>query len=126
MSFQDISHWEKNGIFRREGIDSRRMRLLKRGEFPIDDELDLHGFTVEEAEKKLAAFLHCALANELRHVEIIFGRGYRSPGGVGILGPHARMWLANSPGVFGVCAGAGESRQRRRFAETESAGGYLI
>ncbi len=100
MPCQDISHWEKNGIFRRDGIDSRRMRLLKRGDFPIDDELDLHGFTVEEAEKKLAAFLHCALANELRHVEIIFGRGYRSPGGVGILGPHARMWLANSPGVL--------------------------
>jgi DNA-nicking Smr family endonuclease len=66
--------------YRRPQVDERTLRQLKRGEFSIQDEIDLHNLRAGEAEAVLKRFL-----NEARHgfhpcVRIVHGKGLRSEG----------------------------------------------
>ena len=61
--------------FRRDGIQDGVMRKLKRGEYRVDAECDLHGLRVEEAKGALREFLAESLAHRLRCVRIIHGKG---------------------------------------------------
>ncbi len=51
---------------------------LHDGQFSIQDCLDLHGFTVPEAESELDLFIEESLRKGLRCIKIIHGRGLRS------------------------------------------------
>lgn len=64
--------------FRREGVQDRVLRRLKRGEYRVEDVCDLHGLRVEEAKAALREFLAQALARQLRCVRIIHGKGHGS------------------------------------------------
>lgn len=61
--------------FRRAGVQDRVMRKLKRGEYRVEEMCDLHGLRVEEAKQALREFLAHALAQRLRCVRIIHGKG---------------------------------------------------
>ena len=54
------------------------LRRLRRGQYRVEDEIDLHGLTVQEASEQLSAFLRAARARQLRCVRIIHGKGLRS------------------------------------------------
>lgn len=54
------------------------VQRLHQGAFSVQDFLDLHGCTVPEADKLLAAFLKESLQKGLGCVKIIHGRGLRS------------------------------------------------
>jgi len=54
---------------------------LHRGDFSVQDYIDLHGMTVDQAEAALTSFLKAAIARRLYCVKIIHGRGLRSPQG---------------------------------------------
>ncbi len=64
--------------FRRDGVPETVLRRLRRGEFRIDAELDLHGLNAAEASAHLSAFLRAARASNLRCLRIIHGKGLRS------------------------------------------------
>ncbi len=61
----------------RNGITQR----LHEGQFSVQGFLDLHGFTVMEADEELRYFIEDAIRKGLRCVKIIHGRGLRSPKG---------------------------------------------
>ncbi len=64
--------------FLRDGLPPRLLRRLKRGEFSVEDELDLHRMTGAIAEAALRRFLHeCHLAHS-HCVRIVHGKGLRS------------------------------------------------
>jgi DNA-nicking Smr family endonuclease len=65
--------------FLRPGISRMVLRKLRRGQFPIQDTLDLHGLNSDEARKLLLEFLQYATRRNLRHVCIIHGKGRRYP-----------------------------------------------
>jgi DNA-nicking Smr family endonuclease len=68
--------------YRRDGVALTVLQKLRRGEYRIEDELDLHGCTGREAHTQLVAFLGTARARGLRFVRVIHGKGMRSgPGG---------------------------------------------
>ena len=48
--------------FRRPGVAESVLRKLRRGEFRVGGELDLHGLTVAQAKEALRGFLAAALA----------------------------------------------------------------
>ena len=54
------------------------VRRLRRGEYRVESEIDLHGLTVVEARAQLRAFLAEATARRLRCVRIVHGKGLRS------------------------------------------------
>jgi len=79
--------------FQRAGVRTQVVRRLRRGLFPIEDELDLHGLTQTAARDRLARFLTISRDAGRRCVRIIHGKGYRS----GVRGPILKLavdlWL---------------------------------
>jgi DNA-nicking Smr family endonuclease len=63
---------------RRPGVPESALRKLRRGEYGLDDELDLHGLNVAQAKQVLHDFLAEALARHALCVRIIHGKGLRS------------------------------------------------
>ncbi|KAB0536581.1 SMR domain protein [Xanthomonas citri] len=71
--------------YRRENLPSRVFQRLKRGQFSVQDELDLHGATAAQAESLLRQFLLEAHAHEHGCVRIIHGKGLQSDNGAPVL-----------------------------------------
>ena len=65
-------------VYQRPGVQPSVMRRLRRGEYRIEREIDLHGLTVAEAKQALQHFLIEALADRVRCVRIVHGKGLRS------------------------------------------------
>ncbi len=81
-------------IFKRAGVQPAVMRKLRRGQFAVQDQLDLHGMTSREAKLYLVEFLQGCRARGLRCVRIVHGKGRRSPGRLPVLKPKLAHWLA--------------------------------
>jgi DNA-nicking Smr family endonuclease len=89
--------------FLRTGLNSMTLRKLRRGQWPVQDSIDLHGSTTEEARQLLLDFLHHARHSGLRCVNVIHGKGWRAEGGEGILKIRVRHWLTQHPQVMAFC-----------------------
>ncbi len=89
--------------FLRPGLNRMILRKLRRGEWRIQDELDLHGLSSDGARTMLAGFLQAATQHGLRCVNVIHGKGWRSEGRDGILKVLARHWLTQHPQVLAFC-----------------------
>jgi len=63
---------------RRPGVPESVLRKLRRGDYGLDDELDLHGLNLTQAKHALHDFLAEALARHALCVRIIHGKGLRS------------------------------------------------
>lgn len=79
--------------FQRVGVRNQVVRQLRRGLFPIEDELDLHGLTQTVARDHLAQFLTYNRDAGRRCVRIIHGKGYRSGARGPILKIAVDLWL---------------------------------
>ncbi|MFO1049870.1 MAG: Smr/MutS family protein [Geminicoccaceae bacterium] len=75
-------------------LDRRSWLRLRRGRYPIDARLDLHGLNQVEAHGRLAAFLSGAQARGNRCVLVITGRGLRYGGTLREMTPR---WLEAEP-----------------------------
>ncbi|MDT7952912.1 MAG: Smr/MutS family protein [Acetobacteraceae bacterium] len=73
------------------GVDRNTWMRFRGGKLPPQRTLDLHGRTVQHAHAELHAFLGSAMAERLRCVEIITGRGSGERGGV--LRREVPLWL---------------------------------
>ncbi|TAJ80633.1 MAG: DNA mismatch repair protein MutS [Gallionellaceae bacterium] len=85
------------------GLNRMTLRKLRRGTWPPQDSIDLHGLNSDAARKLLVEFLHHATQNGLRCVNVIHGKGWRSEGREGILKVHTRHWLMQHPQVLAFC-----------------------
>jgi DNA-nicking Smr family endonuclease len=65
-------------VFRRAHVQPGVIRRLRRGEYRVQREIDLHGLTVAQAKQALAEFLDQCLGAQVRCVRIIHGKGLRS------------------------------------------------
>jgi DNA-nicking Smr family endonuclease len=79
-----------------EGVDTRLLRQLKRGDFSVQDHLDLHGLTREEAKPVVARFLSEAVAQGKRCVLLIHGRGHGSKDHIPVLKLALSTWLVKA------------------------------
>ena len=68
--------------YRRDVLPAPVFQRLKRGRFSAQDELDLHGATVAQADSLLRTFIAEAHAHEFGCVRIIHGKGRRDDGGM--------------------------------------------
>lgn len=85
------------------GLNRMTLRKLRKGEWPPQDSLDLHGLTNDEARQLLVTFIHHATQNGLRCVNIIHGKGWRDEGRDGILKVNTRHWLTQHAQVLAFC-----------------------
>jgi DNA-nicking Smr family endonuclease len=79
--------------FQRAGVRSQVMRRLRRGLYPTEDELDLHGLSQTTARDQLAAFIARNRDSGRRCVRIIHGKGYRSGARGPVLKSAVNLWL---------------------------------
>lgn len=76
------------------------LRKLKRGDWVIEAELDLHGENIDSARTQVAQFLYHCQQRKMRCVRIIHGKGLSSSAGVPILKLKLKNWLAQMSEVL--------------------------
>ncbi len=79
--------------FRRPGIGPDVTRKLRRGEWSIQRELDLHGLRIDDAREALGGFIREAFKQGLRCVRVVHGKGLGSPGKTPVLKSRVQGWL---------------------------------
>ncbi len=79
--------------FHRSGIRDQVMRRLRRGLYPSEDELDLHGLNQTAARDRLAEFIAHSRDCGRRCVRIVHGKGYRSGARGPVLKAAVNLWL---------------------------------
>lgn len=89
---------------RRIEVEPREVRRLRRGQYTVDQQLDLHGLNVPEARKAIEAFVEKRRKEGDRVVRIIHGKGGHSPRGVGALRGEIAAWLSQGPAKRHVAA----------------------
>jgi DNA-nicking Smr family endonuclease len=83
------------------GLDRASAERLKRGRYPVEGRLDLHGMTQAEAHRALAGFVRISQTIGRRCVLVITGHG-RASGGV--LKTAVPRWLAEPDLRAGILA----------------------
>ena len=92
-------HWEAmveadgDLSFVRPGLPRQILRKLRRGQWVIQDQLDLHGLDREAARVQTAEFLKACERRGLRCVRIIHGKGRGSKNREPVLKLKVRHWL---------------------------------
>lgn len=79
-----------------DGVDARTRRKLRRGDFPVERRLDLHGMDAVAAERYVRLELARALEAGERCVLVVHGRGLHSEGEPA-LKQALPGWLARPP-----------------------------
>lgn len=64
--------------YRQAGVPETVLRRLRRREYRIEAEIDLHGMRLAEARVRLREFLLASLARRLQCLRIVHGKGLRS------------------------------------------------
>lgn len=87
----------------RSGLGIDVLARLRRGHWSVQDELDLHGHTVDEAHDVLSDFVVGAVDRGLRCVRVIHGKGLSSRNREPVLKGKVRRWLAQWNEVLAYC-----------------------
>ena len=90
-------------VYLREGLSREILRRLRRGHWTIQDEIDLHGLTRDQARAALADFLQHCRKRALRCLRIVHGKGLRSPGREPVLKGEVKAWLCKRDEVLAFC-----------------------
>lgn len=91
-------------LFSRHGLQHGLLRKLRRGQFSINKQLDLHGMTVAQARDALTQFLMDCRAANARCVRIIHGKGHGSLHKQPILKGKVNIWLQQRDDVLAFCS----------------------
>ena len=91
-------------LFARPGIQKQTLKKLRRGQFAIEAELDLHGMTVEVARNALSEFLKKCMARSQRCVRIVHGKGLGSINKQPIIKNKVNNWLRQRDEVLAYCS----------------------
>jgi DNA-nicking Smr family endonuclease len=90
--------------FQRPGIQDRVFQKLRRGQFTVDAELDLHGMTISAAKQALSRFLLDVRRRQRSCVRIIHGKGRGSKNGKPVLKVKLQGWLQQRDEVLAYCS----------------------
>jgi len=88
--------------FLRNGFSTRLLKKLRRGDYAIQDELDLHGFVVSDAKQETHGFINECARDNVRAVRIVHGKGRNSAGRTPVLKNMLIGWLSKNQHVVAV------------------------
>jgi DNA-nicking Smr family endonuclease len=86
--------------FRRPHVPQAVLTKLRRGEFVVDGEIDLHGMTGMEAKAALRAFVSECVERHMSCVRVIHGKGRRSGPRGPVLKNIVNHWLQRADDVL--------------------------
>ena len=79
--------------FRRPGIGTDVTARLRKGDWSIQAQVDLHGLRSDEAREALGGFIRASHKQGLRCVRVVHGKGLGSPGKQPVLKTKTQRWL---------------------------------
>jgi DNA-nicking Smr family endonuclease len=97
---ETLLHTDETLSFRRPGMGPDVVRKLRRGNWSIQRQLDLHGFRREDARDALGAFIREANKAGVRCVRVVHGKGLGSPGKAPVLKGRVQSWLIQKQEVL--------------------------
>ena len=77
LSDKDKKDWEKF-VKGDEKVENKDKDFLKNNKEFLEKTIDLHGYTLEEANKKIFQFIESCYLNNINKINIITGKGLRS------------------------------------------------
>ena len=86
--------------YRQAGVGPDVTRRLRRGEWAIQRQLDLHGLRTEQAREALGAFLRDSAKRGLRCLRVVHGKGLGSVGKSPVLKGRVQGWLVQKNEVL--------------------------
>ncbi len=86
------------------GVTRAVFRKLRRGQYRIESELDLHGLSSTEAQLALTRFLSDCRRAGRRTLRIIHGKGKRSSNDGPVLKNRINIWLRQRQEVLAFCS----------------------
>ena len=100
LVYDDDAEMEDDAAFLRPGLPRDILRKLRRTHWVVQDHLDLHGRSGDEAALETARFIADCRRRGLRCVRIVHGKGLRSPGREPVLRGRIRKLLARRDDVI--------------------------
>lgn len=88
--------------FLRSGYSSRLLKKLRRGDYVIQAELDLHGLIAGEAKQETHSFVNECAKSKVRAIRIVHGKGRNSAGRTPVLKNMLIGWLSKNQHVVAV------------------------
>lgn len=89
--------------YARPGVPRQTLRRLRRGYWGIQEDLDLHGLTRDEARQELVAFLDICAQKKYHCVRVIHGKGMSSRNREPVLKTRIGNWLMQCDEVLAFC-----------------------
>jgi len=86
--------------FRRPSVGPEVTRKLRKGDWAIQREIDLHGLRSDEARLALTTFIREAHKYGIRCVRVVHGKGLGSPGKTPVLKSKVHSWLVQKNHVM--------------------------
>ena len=103
IDIESLLETDESLSWRRPGIGADVVKRLRRGQWSIRGQIDLHGLRVDEARLALVEFLVQARRNEWRCLRVIHGKGLGSPSREPVLKGKVMKWLAQREEVMAFC-----------------------
>ncbi len=79
--------------FRRPGVGPDVAQKLRKGQWAIQRQIDLHGLRSDDAREALGAFIRESHKQGIRCVRVVTGKGLGSPGKAPVLKDKVHRWL---------------------------------
>ena len=86
--------------FRRPGVGLDITHKLRRGDWSIQRQLDLHGLRLDDARDALSRFVRESHKHGIRCVRVVHGKGLGSPGKTPVLKNRVHSWLVQKNEVL--------------------------
>ena len=93
--------------YRRTGIAADVVLRLRRGQWALQAEIDLHGLNRDQARDALAEFLRLSHLRGVRCLRVVHGKGHGSPGRQSVLKDKVQRWLAQRHEVIAFAQATG-------------------
>jgi DNA-nicking Smr family endonuclease len=93
--------------FRRPGIGPDVVTRLRRGQWALQGEIDLHGHTRDQARDALAGYINECHRRGMRCLRVVHGKGHGSPGRQPVLKARVQRWLAQRIEVIAFAQASG-------------------
>jgi len=90
--------------YRGEGIQDSVWKKLRRGQFRLQAECDLHGLNRDDARLEISRFLAQCADQDRRCVRIIHGKGNGSPNSGPVIKRALDGWLRKRKDVLAFCS----------------------
>lgn len=104
LSTTDIANAADIIEYRQNGVNQKTFSHLKRGHYPIQATLDLHGMTISQSEGLYINFMQTCAQHNYRHILLIHGKGSHTPDTNPVIKNKVNQWLRINTNVLAFCS----------------------